>query len=310
MVKASVFERIKLKSWLTCLISILIATLVISAFIFTGNKNVNFGNEQTVTETANNHFSVVWRGFLPDYDASYPDYYICINDLAANTIPLDIRLYIQNQEASGYYFKISAHTNPPSGWSVPEYFVGYIGVDQTKTFVYSIERNKPSSITQGRITENINIRVSAYYDQGYINLYSYDNFTVTVHLIDRRSSAWTILYYDNFDDGTTQGWGGSVTTRYYRSFRYSLYVAGSTSKSYYIGAGYSEAYAILAIRLDSTYDHYPAIYIDDELRFKPDVNPSTNKWYQFVIPLHLGNNKIRISVDSYGYIDDVYIVAK
>lgn len=274
-------------------------------------------------EVMQNHFSVVWRGFLPNYDASYPDYYVCINDLAANTIPLNVGLHIQNQEASGYYFKISAHTSPPSGWSIPEYFVGYIGIDQTKTFVYPMERSKPSSIPQGRITEKINIRVSAYYDQGCTNLYSYDNFTVAVHLIDRTSSKWTILYYDNFDDGTKQGWGGYInvipSTNYYRSFRYSLRsepsgvsnVASYFLKSYYIRAGYSEAYAILAIRFSLDQNDYPKIYLDGTLYFEPDVGPKANIWYQLVIPLHLGDNTIKIAhLSCHAYIDDVYVIAK
>jgi hypothetical protein len=319
---AKVCDGIGLNGRLVFLISILAVTLVVSAFIIAENGKLNVENEgQNFTDTLGNHFSVVWRGFIPDYDPSYPDYYICINDLAANTIPLDIRLYIQNQESSGYYFKISPHTSAPSGWSVPEYFVGYIGVDQTKDFVYSIERSKPLSISEGRITEKIDIRVAAYYDQSYTKLYSYDNFTVTIHLIDRSSSAWTLLYYDNFDDGTNQGWsspyqGVGPSTRYYRSFRYSFAFTIYASKSYYVGAGFKEAYAVLAIRFDiSQPDGYPMIFIDDILYFKPDVGPLGNRWYQIVIPLHPGTNKIKIQhyypgYTAFAYIDDVYIIAK
>jgi len=317
---AKVCDGIGLNGRLVFLISILAVTLVVSAFIIAENRKLNVENEgQNFTNTLGNHFSVVWRGFIPDYDPSYPDYYICINDLAANTIPLDIRLYIKNQESSGYYFKISPHTSAPSGWSVPEYFVGYIGVDQTKDFVYPIERSKPLSISEGRITEKIDIRVAAYYDQSYTDLYSYDNFTVTIHLIDRNSSAWTLLYYDNFDDGTNQGWsGGSPSTRYYRSFRYSFaFRPPGASKSYYVGAGFKEAYAVLAIRFDSSQpDGYPMIYIDNILYFKPDVPPLSNRWYQIVIPLHPGTNNISIKTDEPPYsaafanVDDVYIIAK
>ena len=174
-----------------------------------------------------------------------------------------------------------------------------------------MERIKPSSIPEGRITESVNLRVSAYHDAGYSNLYSYDNFTVTFHLIDRTSSAWVIVYYNDFDDGTNQGWTGTASTNYYRSFRYSLYTSYAR-KSFYIGADYQEAYVIFAVRFTNTQaDGYPKIYLDGTLYFEPDVSPSPNIWYQFVIPLHLGTTEIAIQSSSgYMYIDDVYVVAK
>jgi len=307
-------ENIKGPNWRVAFALIVAAVVSLSIFAAVGDRWASIPNagEIAPSENEQNHFSVVWRGFIPDYEAQYPDYYICINDLVASSLVMNIRLLIQNQEASGYYFKVSAHVQPPSGWAVPDYLVGYIGVDEKKQFVYQMERTKPSSIPEGIITESVNLRVSAYYDASYSDLYSYDNFTVTFHFIDRTSPAWTLVYYNDFDDGTTQGWtGGQASTNYYRSFRYSLY-GSSLSKDYYIGADYQEAYMIFAVRFTADMpDDKPEIYIDGKIYFRPDVAPKGNIWYQFVVPLHLGTTNVRIySYSRYMYIDDVYVVAK
>ena len=261
------------------------------------------------TKTGENHFSVIWRGFIPDYDPSYPDYYICINDLIGTTLTMDIRLFIQNQEASGYYFKIKS-CGAPSGWFVPEHLIGYIDVDATKDFVYQMDRSKPA-FPEGRLTESVCLNVSAHYDAFYSEpAYSWDSFDVTFHFLNRTSEEWTLIYYNSFDDGTAQGWaGGTPITDYYRSFRYSLR-GGTVYKSFYTGAEYTESYAVFAARSSSVNENYPQIYLDGTLYFKPDAAATANVWYQFAAPLHLGTTEIRIVQPYYWYMDDVYVIAK
>lgn len=264
------------------------------------------------TKTGENHFSVVWRGFIPeDYDSSYPDYYICINDLIGDTLTMNIKLYIKNQEASGYYFKVkSCNSGPPSGWYMPEQLVGYIDIDQTKTFVYQMDRSKPA-FPEGKLTELVCLNVSAYYDTLYSEpAYSWDSFDVTFHFLNKTSEEWTLIYCNNFDDATAQGWGGGTpVTDYYRSFRYSL--SGSTfSKSFYTGAEYTESYVVFAARFTRVREDYLRIYLDGALYFKPDVTPKSNIWYQFAVPLHLGTTAISIQHYYTWYMDDVYIIAK
>jgi len=280
--------------------------------------------------TSTNHFSVRWMGFRPSYSDEYPDYYVCINDLKRDTLVMNIALQIKNQEDRGYYFIVDKYEGPPTGWSISPLKVGYIGVDETKNFVYAVSRSKPDSIADGKLTEHINLVVQAYSDLDYSNLYSQDNFTVTFHFIDLTSSTWSLLYYDSFDDGTTQGWskagnnaGLGVSDTYYRSFPYSLRLKGYSYwssyeaayvKSFDVGAA-KEAYLIFSIRSDN-WPTTPRILLNGVQCFSPDVQPSTDTWYRIVIPLPTGPTPItEVQIWSaygnyYAYLDDVYVVAK
>lgn len=287
--------------------AIALSAIVLSALFATTTLMPNSQSQDEKTE--NRHFSVKYQGFIPGYDASYPDYYIAINELEDPSMQMGIRLFIQNQEASGYYFKIDKNQTPPAGWVINPQKIGHIDVDGTKDFVYDqMWRTTPTSIPEGRLTETIYLAAMAYYDAGYMSLYSQDTFNVTFHFIDRTSPVWTTIYLDNFDDGTTQGWSGNTRTDYYRSFRYSLYTS-DFRKTYYIAPGYTESYLVFAMRFTSTYLNYPYIYIDDTLYFQPDVKPSAGVWYQFVIPLHIGSTSVRISTVYSAYMDDAFVIA-
>jgi hypothetical protein len=191
--------------------------------------------------SSSNHFSVRWMGFSPtDYNNSYPEYTICINNLRDNPLRMQIAFQIKNQEAQGYYFLIDGYS-APAGWNFDPYEIGYITIDETKAFIYeNVTRILPSAILQGRLTETITLVVKAYYNNTYTNLYSEDNVDVTFNFLDRLSSAWSVLTINDFNDNTTQDWSGisegerqdwqygwwgaSVTAsaEYYRSFQYSL----------------------------------------------------------------------------------------
>jgi hypothetical protein len=310
------------------LLFITIASLLISrGLIFFQNNNgsLNFRNEPASART---HFSVRYRGFLPAYDNSYPDYYVAINNLAASTMQMSVRLFIQNQESSGYYFEVDKNGTPPSGWTINPYQLGQIPVDGTKDFVYSqMWRIVPTSISAGELIETVYLAVRAYYDSSYMNLYSQDFLNITYHFIDYKAAVWTTLYQDTFDDGTTQGWSGGgvfeVSTAYYRSFRYSLCtvsLSGEFQTAYYtktfsVPPQYSEAYLILAIRCANWAADFPTISLDGTLYFRPDMTPSNDIWYQFVIPLHAGSTVIRLdvapsNVATVAYMDDAYVFAK
>jgi hypothetical protein len=309
------------------------ALVIITSLLITGGlvllqnsgKSTNF-----IYKPANTlgHFSVKYRGFLPGYDSSYPDYYIAINGLAVSSLQMNVHLFIQNQESSGYYFKIEKNETPPAGWIINPYQIGQIPVDGTRDFVYSqMWRTVPTSIPAGELIETVYLAVRAYYDASYTNLYSQDVLNITYHLIDRASPVWTTLYQDTFDDGTTQGWSGgqniAVSTDYYRSFRYSLAVSyynypglqnSFFAKTFSVPPQYSEGYLIFAIRRDGWQADFPQIYLDGTLYFEPDTTPSSNIWYQFTIPLHAGSTNIRIETCHLSgvptYMDDAYVVAK
>lgn len=289
-----------------------------SVWLFNEHKSIEQNNAQGIDE---NHFSVVYRGFIPGYSTAYPDYYIAINGLKDSQLRMYLQLFLQNQEASGYYFMIDKYQTPPTGWTINPSFLGLIGVDGTMTYTYSnIFRDKPASITEGELVETINLVVKAYYDSGYTNFYSQDNFTVTYHLIDRASAVWTVLEYDNFEDGTTEGWSGtglSLSTSFYRSFRYSLkgdsYYGTGYSKTFTIVSPYVAGYLIAPIRSNLIPDF--GVGIDGQTVFKLDTGMSANVWYQLTVPLHSGATSVGISMGNNGnsaqtYMDDVYVIAK
>jgi len=308
----------KFKSFITAWLSMVV---VISLFTVVGTQLLEKQDENAITNLNTNHFSVVYRGWIPDYSTDYPDYYICINDLKDDPLQMYIQLVIQNQEASGYYFRIEQYETPPAGWTIYPYDIGYIATDGTLTFTYSeIYRSKPTSIPAGELNETINLALKAYYDASYTNLYSQDNFTVSYHLIDRASPAWTVIEHNNFDDQTTQGWSGngiSVSTEYYRSFRYSLRSYSSEAKfqKTFSLAGYTEVYLICAIKSNRFPDI--KIVIDGQTYFKPDVTPAPNTWYSFTIPLPVfpsSSPQLAIQLGYYStthaYMDDVYVIGR
>jgi len=343
-------ERVKKLSWRVGLALILTVVVFVSVFAVVGTGWLRIGNKGKVVSSGQNHFSVRWMGFSPtDYSNEYPEYYICVNNLADNILQMQIALEIKNQENMTLYFKVDQYESPPNGWTINAMAVGPVNVDETKQFVYDgAFRVRPTSIPEGRLTETINLVIQAYYDSGYTNFYSQDNFTVTFNFLDLNSPTWTVLYHDDFDDGTTQGWsyilnrypsspkGGDasieVSDTYYRSFHYSLklhtwtyatqyseWASAAFSKSFDIGLP-TEAYLIFSIRSDdwSAFDDY-GIKINGVTYFKSDVIPEVNTWYQFAIPLRLGEkNTVEIWVTylqgndkhAYSYLDDVYVIGK
>jgi len=314
------------KKFLAVWLSIVILGTILTAETLRMLSNQKEQVDQSNASTqGSNHFSVQWMGFFPSYSSQYPEYYICVNNLKSDILAMDIALQIKNQEDAGYYFKGDKYEEPPTGWTISPIAIGFVDVDQTKTFTYSVSRSKPASISQGRLTETINLVIGAYHDSSYLNLYSQDNFTVTFNFIDRTSSAWTLLYHDTFDGGTTQGWSGTnaqVSSDYYRSFPYSLKIGGQTgysqySKTFNVGLG-EEHYLIFSLRSGAWGSGLPSVGVASVICFQPDVTPSKNTWYQFAVPLPLGESAVWMNVInapypeqiSYAYLDDVFVIAK
>jgi len=332
---------VELKRFLAIYLSVII-TVTLFALAATASLQIESKDETTRLES--NHFSVTWMGFSPtDYSSDYPEYYICINNLKDDPLTMQIALQIKNQEDSAYYFKVDQFSSPPAGWSILPMAVGLIDVDETLQFAYkNVFRSRPASISEGRLTESINLVVQAYYDPGYTSLYSQDDFTVVFNFLDLTSANWAMLYHDDFDDGTTQGWvahrvdsnGGAevgVSDTYYRSFQYSLRLRTFTSggynywsraayrKTFDIGVG-SEVYLIYSLRSDNWNAYSDSgVQINGTTYFKSDVTPATNTWYQFAVKLKPAQlNQVDIWVayvygsnqNAYAYLEDVYIIAK
>jgi len=257
--------------------------------------------------TLTNHFSVVWKGFAPDYCNKTPDYYVCINNLKEDTLEMKVALRIENFENSSYYFTIEKHAPPPSGWDILNQTIGRINVDTIHDFIYTgLRRLKPAAIPEGRITESVELDVKAYYDSEYTSLYSKANFTIRFHLIDLTSPTWTVLDKDNFDNGTTEGWYGYLRKyEYWRSYPYAMRNHdGTLAKTFDISGQYNESYLIFAAHGSGYY----SIYFNNVKYFQNDYSvPST--WVQIAIPLPLGASTT-VKINANCYIDDVYVIAK
>ena len=329
--------------WLSVVILGTVLTAGTLKILYIPSEQIAQGN---APNEGSNHFSVQWMGFAPtDYSSEYPEYYICINNLKDDPLTMQIALQIKNQEDSGYYFKVDQFVAPPSGWSILPMAVGFVDVDETKQFVYdNVFRSRPTSIAQGRLTESISLVVQAYYDAGYTNLYSQDDFTVTFNFLDLTSSDWTTLYHDDFDDGQTHDWTTvqeghysgyyssdvTISDTYYRSFQYSLRLHATAwgASSYWCRAGYrksfdiglaSEVYLIYSLRSDNwnAHDMY-GVRINGVTYFKSDVTPGTNIWYQFAVKLKAAQlNDVNIwavyagfNQHPYSYLDDVYVIVR
>jgi hypothetical protein len=289
--------------------------IVVSAFVIVAAPRL-----QTRNETAANHFSVVWGGYRPPYNNGTPDYYVCINNLLASVLQMNIALKVQNFENSSYYFCVDKYEDPPTGWNVTPYQYGSIGIDQTVEFVYSnLAREKPASIPSGKMTETINLAVKAYYDAGYTSLYSQDNFTVQYHFIDIDSTSWVRKTCDNFDDGTWQGWGAPGYYPYlenygnYRSWPTSAHTGAYSGgycfeKAFDTAGPYTEAYLVFALYRDGSND--VLIDINGVTMYRPDKISSGMRWYQHVIRLPISSSvSVRITgID--GNLDDAYLIAK
>lgn len=288
--------------WFTVIIGFLTIALVASGF------RENVGEEVT----AQPHFSVVWKGFKPSYNNQTPDYYVCISNLKDSILNMSIAFKIESFENKSFWFMIDQYQTPPAGWSVAPYYIGKIDPDTTMSFVYSnLARAKPSSIPEGRITETLALVVKAYYNATYTNLYSQADFTVRYHFIDIESTAWTILYHDNFDDGTTQGWaqggGGLEWYNHYRSWPCSLNTGYGASKTFNTNGPFTEAYFVCPCWVGGGSEFWLAF--NQQRQFQSEVTTPRDGWYSLAVPLPVGSNT-QVQTQGWVIIDDIYVVAK
>lgn len=258
------------KTFMAIYLSIIVA---ISAFAVFALPKLQPKNEPVLS----NHFSVRWLGFVPDYKNTYPDYYICINDLKDSVLQMHIAMKLENWENSSYYFSVGPQGIPPLGWTLDVMYLGEILIDQTVNFIYSnISRLKPTSIPEGLLTESVELVVRAYRDSGYSDLYSEDSFNVTYHFIDKTSPGYFIT---NFN----------------------------------INSSYTEAYLVFPIYLNGANTLTGDIYLDGELCFRFDTEPQPmSTWMQCAIPLPVNKTTNVVIYSGHGWscLDDAYVLAR
>lgn len=253
-----------------------------------------------------------------------PDLYF---DIAGLPSPFDviIPICISNNESITLYFRASL-VNPPTDWVTSSVDLGSITGGNSSCFTATFSRNAPT-LTNGEYSETLTLRIAAYTDSTYTTLYGYQDVQLTINYIDHTDPSWTILYQDNFDDGTRQGWTYDTTIidsicgfktnpqivgTHYISAPYSAQIGystnGSAYKDYTVGA-YTKAYIIIHVYItDRT-----AIKIGDTLVKPCTVGNITNQWLRLVYPLPTNaTTRVRIAnaVNVYSYIDDIIVIAK
>ncbi len=308
--KISLSKRLKLALVSIVLVSVLTGTIVALQFIPAEKPSTQNGMfvQEEDAQDSQNHFSVVYRGFRPGSAlAAFPDYYICINDLAGDTLTSKIRLEIKNQEGSDYYFKLTNASYLPPEWDVTTYF-GLVRVDQTREFSGDLRRDMPSSIPAGMDDETLDLALQAYFDEFYTEFYSEDTFDVTFYFIDREAPSWTIFDYNNFDNYTSEGWTNCAPTYlYYRSYPCSVQTNIWFRKTIVVPEIYIEAYLIFSAR---PWGSNFQIYFNGTAYFLPEGSSTTN-WVQVAVPLWIGATEVWIYTGTaYAYMDDVYIIAR
>lgn len=291
-------------------VAIWFAAIIIASALLIGWAKLLDG-PIAATKVKGSHFSVVWKGFKPTYSDKYPDYYICINNLKDDLLRMYVQLKIENFENVSLYFKIENYTAPLDGWFVGPQELGFVPIENpTAYFTYSnLKRTKPAAIAEGSLHESVELAVKAYYDSGYTQFYSQDNFTINFHFIDVTSSAWTRLEYYNFDDGTLQGWStySLQSYTYYRSWPSSIYLYSYASKTIDMIGNYTEAYIVGAMYCSAS---APTIYLGGTLSFRSETPSGSITWNQIACPLPLNQATSVMFYASGCYMDDIYVVAK
>ena len=258
-----------------------------------------------------------------------PDIYFAVTNLP-DPFTIDIPIGITNNETITLYFQATL-VNPPTGWGNYPQNLGGVGAGASGYFTFSPTRSQPT-LTNGEFTEQITIRINAYTDSGYTNLYGYQDLLSNITFIDYLDPTWTLLYNDNFDDGTNQNWvpvsgnidskytnyggSGSVFSTRYISAPYSLEFSGGSTgrhlqKSFSIGA-YTKAFIIIHVYKDLG---YIAIAIGNTLVKPFAINEPNKTWMRYVFPLTTNATnvvKLASTTNALGgaLIDDIYIVAK
>jgi len=254
-----------------------------------------------------------------------PDLHFDIADLP-DPMSIVIPICITNNEDITLYFR-AVIANAGAEWRISSADLGSVDAGDSVCFLARFLRYKPSLIA-GEYDETITLRIEAYTDSGYTELYGYQEVQITIHYIDHYDPAWTIIDEDNFDDASLEDWkhgsgaidpsiqcwcGIEIESRHYVSPPYSLGAKGigcSGAHEYkdFNTSGYSKAYLIMHVW--SVYSNY-VIAINYDIKIPAVLPKPTYRWTRWVIPLPAGAIvRVQFQCPSEGYIDDVFVIGK
>lgn len=184
------------------------------------------------------------------------------------TLGITIRYF--NHDDVGLYMQI---TGSATGYTFTPVNLGLLasGANAYKNLDNFASRAKPTSaqLPDGEMSENIILTLSAYTDSGYSILKWTFERTVLVIWINSADPAFTLEAYNNFDDGTVQGWAKTDIVGYSTQVIANDYVL-STPYSYKLNnmsiAASPPAHCTIRVYKSFTTPNKDAIYAIIDLR--------------------------------------------
>ena len=259
------------------------------------------------------------------------DIYFDVNGLP-DPFSIEIPIGITNNENITLYFKATL-VSPPADWSNYDQQLGSVDSGATSTFIYTPKRAQPT-LTNGEYDETITLKIQAYTDDTYSTLYGEQTVDLTVHFFDHEDSSWTVLYHDDFDDGTTQGWGSKsaedftpltgygcsapkTSNTHYISSPYALYENRTSASTYviyktYSVGSYTKARMVLHFYSKSGYYHgIRLVNSTGKKIIKPDRLLDDGKWHRIAFALNVNDdNEIQVQGNYNIWLDEIWVIAK
>jgi len=249
------------------------------------------------------------------------------------TVYLGITIKGRNYDEVTLYFQLVAY-HPD--WTFTTANLGAVGsgaeiIRHLHNYGY---RSRPTA----EVTNDCEFTLKAYTDEAYTNLKWESKRTITIVFIKSDDGTWTLDEFNNFDDGTLQGWGARFVSGPSGTWigigiaeDYAISVPYS-AKMFYVppDAGYTivemyksfttpdkpEVYAIMNLRYDdeSYYGELREIWImrDGVVLNKigtPDIRMPRRYWKRFVVPLPRNTTlELKIRYGSYlGMYEDAWV---
>jgi len=255
-----------------------------------------------------------------------PDVYFDVQGLPD---PFEVRIPIgiTNNETIVLYFRAEL-VAPPAGYTNYVKDLDLVGAGSSVFKVFTFNRTQPT-LTAGELNEALTLKISAYTDAAYTDLYGEATFDFTIHYFNHTDPAWTELYHDNFDDATLQDWGYAtgkideaidsygrpeVSAAHYITAPYGLVNGGladyHNGKSYTVGV-YTKARIVIHFYV--TAGKYVAFKLGDKL-IKPAFVPvATDVWNRLCADMPVDATTIlywQVNDPRVGWIDEIIVVAK
>ena len=172
------------------------------------------------------------------------DIYMDVDGLSG-TLDINVSVGISNNSNQSLWFQITL-LSPPGGYSSYDQNLGGITSHNNSMFSWMFDRAFPS-LSSGEAQDSLTIKISAYTDGSYTNLYTSVTDTITVNIIDSSDASWSVSNTNTFEGGVSGFYADDWWT-YWEGANYGAPTQSSTHKysgSYSISLGGSSSYACI-----------------------------------------------------------------